>query len=411
MEKKTITTLQAQEICLEDIMPNTGQIEGLPKNPRIIRDQKYRALVQSIEEMPEMMSLRELLVYPHGDKFVIIGGNMRYRALRDLGYITAPCKVLPADTPVEVMRNILLRDNSSYGEWDIEALIKDFTIEELDASAIDLPEVEEQPEEQEANEDNYDVEGNVPEQPKSRLGDIFRLGDHRLICGDSTQTTFLEKLVDGAQVDCITTDPPYNVNYEGSNGKKIENDHMADAAFLEFLTAAFRAGDEVLKPGGAFYIWHADGGINGLNFRQACRNVNWQIRQIVIWNKNSFVLGRQDYQWKHEPCIYGWKDGAAHYFIKRRDLTTVYEDSQSANIDAMSKAELKELVKQLLAPNLPTTVMDENKPLKNEEHPTMKPLKLIGRQIRNSTRPGEVVLDMFGGSGSTMMAAEQLGRK
>lgn len=406
---KPLHTLQAQELSLEYVVPNEGQIEGLPKNPRIIRDAKYRALVKSIQEMPEMMALRELLVYPLADQFIIIGGNMRYRAIKELGYTTAPCKVLPSSTPVQVMRDILLRDNSSYGEWDLDALANDFNLDELNAAAIDLPTIDEPKDDQEAQEDNYNVQANTPEEPRSRLGDMFLLGTHRLICGDSTDWKYVEKLLDGKQVDCLITDPPYNVNYEGSNGKKIENDHMADAAFLDFLTAAFKVGNDALKPGGAFYIWHADS--EGFNFRAACKAVDWKVRETLIWNKNSLVLGRQDYQWKHEPCLYGWKEGAGHYFINRRDLTTVIEDLHSLDLDAMSKADLKDLLKKMLDPEaIPTTIINENKPLRNEEHPTMKPLKLIGRQIRNSTRPGEIVLDLFGGSGSTMMAAEQLGR-
>lgn len=413
MEPKQIEILQAKEINLRYIKRNEGQIEGLPKNPRVIRDAKYKLLLQSIEDMPEMMSLRELIVYPrdtaNGIEYTIIGGNMRYAALQELGYESAPCKILAPNTPVQFMRDVLLRDNSNYGEWDFEALANDFSIEEINAADIDLPPIEEPVEDQEAEEDNYNVSENLPDQPKSKLGDLFQLGEHRLICGDSTKQMFLDKLMDGVQADLIVTDPPYNVNYESADGKKIENDHMADNAFLEFLKAAFTTGNEALKPGGAFYIWHADS--EGYNFRKACREVGWQVRQTLIWNKNALVLGRQDYQWKHEPCLYGWKDGAGHYFINRRDLVTVQEDLQSLDIDSMSKADLKTVLKTIMGGDIPTTIIDEHKPLRSAEHPTMKPLKLIGRQIRNSARPGEVVLDLFGGSGSTMMAAEQLGRK
>lgn len=357
-----------------------------------------------------MLALRELIVFMINDKYVIVGGNMRYRAMKDLGYKTAPCKVLPSDTPLQFLRAVLLRDNSNYGEWDLDSLANDFTIDEITDAAIDLPEIEEPKEEQEAEEDNYNVEQNIPEQPKSRLGDMFRLGSHRLIVGDSTDWKYVEKLIGGEQVDLIVTDPPYNVDYQGSNGKKIENDHMEANAFLEFLTAAFNTGNQALKPGGAFYIWHADS--EGYNFRAACQNVGWKIRQTIIWVKNSIVLGRQDYQWKHEPCLYGFKEGAGHYFINRRDLATVQEDAQSLDVDSMSKADLKDFIKRMLNPEtMPTTIIHEDKPLRNDVHPTMKPLKLIGRQIRNSSRTGETVLDLFGGSGSTMMAAEQLGRR
>lgn len=182
---------------------------------------------------------------------------------------------------------------------------------------------------------------------------------------------------------------------------------MEDSTFQEFLFSAFSVADEHLKPGGAFYIWHA--GVNGYNFKIALKKTGWQLRQILIWNKNAFALGRQDYQWKHEPCLYGWKDGSSHYFVNNRSLTTVIE--KLPEIDSMTKAELKQLVIDILQGEIPSTVINENKPLRNADHPTMKPVPLIGKLIINSSRRGEIVLDMFGGSGTTLIAAEQLGRR
>lgn len=208
------------------------------------------------------------------------------------------------------------------------------------------------------------------------------------------------------------TDPPYNVDYTGGTKDmlKIANDSMPDEKFKTFLTAAFTTANKRLKAGGAFYIWHADS--EGFNFRYAIHEINeWMLKQCLIWNKNTLVLGRQDYQWKHEPCCYGWKSGAAHYFIDRRDFTTVFEDLKSIDINSMKKQELKELCVRLLQTNIPTTVIDERKPSVNAEHPTMKPVRLMGRLISNSSRPGEIVLDTFGGSGTTLIACEQLGRK
>ena len=245
------------------------------------------------------------------------------------------------------------------------------------------------------------------------------MGKHRLICGDSTDAETVSLLVGDSKVDLLLTDPPYNVDYSSKNEalnaadkgnriqKDIANDKMGDTQFQEFLTAAFTNANHHLKQGGAFYIWHV--GTEGLNFKIAVKRVGWDLKQILIWNKNNMVLGRQDYQWKHEPCLYGWKPGAGHYFISRRDLLTVYEE-KDIDIDALTKAEMKDLLKKFLQGSIPTTVIDEDKPLRSEDHPTMKPLKLMGRLIRNSTRPGEIVLDLFGGSGSTLMAAEQLGR-
>lgn len=184
---------------------------------------------------------------------------------------------------------------------------------------------------------------------------------------------------------------------------------MNDADFRRFLIAAFRTADICLKPGGAFYIWHADS--EGYNFRSACRDVGWHVRQALIWNKNALVLGRQDYQWKHEPCLYGWKDGRSHYFTDVRTEPTVLADKEEINPKRMKKDELVRLVETMLEDRISTTVINEDRPTRSEEHPTMKPIRLMGRLIRNSSKPGWTVLDPFGGSGSTLMAAEQLDRR
>lgn len=195
------------------------------------------------------------------------------------------------------------------------------------------------------------------------------------MCGDSTDLASVQKLVGGGYVDLVVTDPPYNVNYEAANGNKIKNDEMSDYQFLQFLCTAFSTLHTVLKDGGAFYIWHADR--EGKNFRTAVEQELGKVRQCLIWNKNSLVLGRQDYQWKHEPCLYGWKEGAPHYFVDDRTQTTIIE---------------------------------EYKPSRNAEHPTMKPVRLLVRLIKNSSKPNEKVIDTFGGSGSTLIACEQLNR-
>ena len=163
-----------------------------------------------------------------------------------------------------------------------------------------------------------------------------------------------------------------------------------------------------MKEGAVFYIWHADS--EGYNFRGACRDAGWKVRQCLIWNKNSFVMGRQDYHWKHEPCLYGWKDGAAHYFIDDRTQATVYED-KGIDLKKMKKDEMQQLLKKLLSDKQSTTVINEDRPSASSMHPTMKPIKLIARLLRNSSRQEELVLDLFGGSGSTLMACEQLNRK
>ena len=418
-KKRNIDPKQLQQsviIPLAQLEPNKGQIEGVPENPRSIDVTKFKKLKASIEENPEMLSLREVLVYPHGDKYVIIGGNMRYRALKELGYKDAVCKVIPQGTTAEQLRAVAIKDNNNFGDWDFDALANLWNAEELDRWGIDLPPMDGEVKEEEAKEDNFNPDS-VTGKAKSKEGDIFKLGRHRLICGDSTDAQVLQILMADQKADLLLTDPPYNVDYSSKNKalnaadkgnrvqKDIANDSMDAQAFKDFLCKAFANANAHLKPGGAFYIWHAD--TEGLNFRLAVREAGWELKQVLVWVKNNFVLGRQDYQWKHEPCLYGWKPGASHYFIARRDLVNITED-EALDLNAMTKQELKDLLTKIM--ELPTTVIYEDKPMRSADHPTMKPLKLMGRLIKNSTRPGEVVLDLFGGSGSTMMAAEQLGR-
>lgn len=418
-KKRNIDPKQLQQsviIPLAQLEPNKGQIEGVPENPRSIDATKFKKLKASIEENPEMLSLREVLVYPHGGKYVIIGGNMRYRALKELGYKDAVCKVIPQGTTAEQLRAVAIKDNNNFGDWDFDALANLWNAEELDRWGIDLPPMDGEVKEDEAKEDNFNPDS-VTGKAKSKEGDIFKLGRHRLICGDSTDAQVLQILMADQKADLLLTDPPYNVDYSSKNKalnaadkgnrvqKDIANDSMDAQAFKDFLCKAFSNANAHLKPGGAFYIWHVD--TEGLNFRLAVREAGWELKQVLVWVKNNFVLGRQDYQWKHEPCLYGWKPGASPYFIARRDLVNITED-EALDLNAMTKQELKDLLTKIM--ELPTTVIYEDKPMRSADHPTMKPLKLMGRLIKNSTRPGEVVLDLFGGSGSTMMAAEQLGR-
>lgn len=302
-EKKAPAIVQSQEMPLKDITPNKGQIPGVPKNPRVIRDQKFRLLKKSIEEDPEMLGLREILLFPYQGKNIIIGGNMRYQALKDLGYTTAIVKILPADFTPEKLRAIVIKDNSGFGEWDWDALSDEWEAAQLIDWGLDVPDLGNVKADEEAEEDDYNPSDDLEKPAKSREGDIYALGRHRLICGDSTDPQIIDILCGSTVVDLYLTDPPYNVNYEGSNGKKIANDNMSDGNFQEFLFDAFSVANEHLKQGGAFYIWHADS--EGYNFRTAAKRVGWTIRQCLIWNKNSLVLGRQDYQWKHEPCLYG----------------------------------------------------------------------------------------------------------
>ena len=217
----------------------------------------------------------------------------------------------------------------------------------------------------------------TPIEPKTKLGDIYILGNHRLMCGDSCSLTDMEKLVNDRQVDMWLTDPPYNVAYEGKtkNALTIQNDSMSNDSFRQFLRDAYVTADTVMKAGAVFYIWHADS--EGYNFRGAAQDAGWKVRQCLIWKKSTMVMGRQDYHWKHEPCLYGWKEGAGHLWATDRKQTTILEF---------------------------------DKPSRNGEHPTMKPVALFEYQMLNNTKGGDIILDSFGGSGTTMLAAEKNGR-
>lgn len=366
---------QSVLLPLSKLRTNNGQIEGLPKNPRVLRDEKYEKLKKSIEENPEMLGLRELLVYPMDDgTFVIIGGNMRYRAMLDLKYKEAPCKIIDAGTPVERLRAYTIKDNNNYGDWDFDMLANEWDLDELNSWGLDLDFTNENS--GEAEEDEYEEPEQLPS--RTQRGDIWQLGNHRLMCGDSCKEEDIHKLMGDEFADLYLTDPPYNVNYEGATKDKlkIQNDSMDDESFRGFLTDAFLSANAVMKGGAAFYIWHAD--LEGFNFRYAVKSVDWQLRETLIWNKNQLVMGRQDYQWKHEPCLYGWKSGAGHAW---------YGDRKQ------------------------TTVINFDKPQRNGEHPTMKPVGLFGYLMQNSSKEGDIILDSFGGSGTTIIASEQLNRR
>ena len=306
-------------------------------------------------------------------------------------------------------KELLLKLNSQYGHMTAESVREFLGDLQIDLSDLALPDgtldlslttKEETKGDDEAPEVDQEAE------PDSKPGQVYQLGPHRLIVGDSTKIEDIEKLKDGAKADLIITDPPYNVDYEGSDGKKIQNDHMADASFLNFLTDAFTAMFRVLKNGGAYYIWHADS--EGYNFRSAVKKAGGIVRQCIIWVKNSLVLGRQDYQWRHEPCLYGWKDGKGHYWEGRRDLSTVFDETRK-DWRKMNKEELLAELKRV-DNEIKTTVIYEDKPARNAEHPTMKPVRLFERLICNSSKEEDIVLDPFAGSGTTIIACAKTGR-
>ena len=349
-----------------------------------------------------------------GDKNIIVEGHGRVMAAEHLGMIAVPCIRLDHLTD-EQRRAYALAHNKTaeLSGWDFSILDEELEkIQEIDMTAFgfDIPEPEEEGE----------IVEDMPPDPtyqRCEPGDVWKCGDHTLICGDATDPETVARLVEGNTIDLLLTDPPYNVDvgsaerpHSSNNGVHILNDKKPFDEFVEFLTGALRNGCGHLKPGGAFYIWYA--GLHHPEFAKSIENIDeFKLHEQLIWVKSHFVMGRNsDYQWMHECCLYGWKTGAAHYFTNSRAEESVIEDKE-VKLSTMKKDELIELCEKLMGRDESTTILRAEKPNAADLHPTVKPQALLTRLIKNSTHPGENVLDLFGGSGSTMIAAEQLGRR
>ena len=399
--------MNIQNMKIKDIIP-------YEKNAK----KHNRQQIENVAESIKRFGFAQPLVVDRNN--VLIIGHCRLLASKLLQIREVPVVRMDELTDEQVKALRLLDNKLNESEWDMDLLSAE--LEEIDLEGFDidweLPEEEPEPE---------IIQDDLPEEVESvcKKGDLWKLGDHRLIVGDSTDAETIKRLMGGKKADLLLTDPPYNVAVNSNDGKPLSveeakrlhrrtdgllvtNDSWKnDADFIQFLVKAFNTALGALKAGGVFYIWYADS--QALNFRLACQQANMTIRENLIWVKSIFAFTRQDYQWQHEPCLYGWKDGASHYFIDRRNLSTVIEDQ--IDIDKMKKEDMKKLLEVLYSEDFPTTIMRAPKPTISKLHPTMKPLKLMAKQIGNSTKRGEAVLDIFGGSGSTMMAAEQLGRR
>ena len=346
------------------------------ENNARINDKAVDVVANSIEEF----GFKQPIIIDKNN--VIIAGHTRQKAAQKLGITKVPC-IVADDLTEEQIKAFRIADNSSaqVAEWDMDKLMKELDTIDYDMSKYGLS--EQMAEIEKIIEENKQVEDDDYEMPEDieiriKAGEVWQLGRHRLMCGDSTRHEDVEKLMDGNLADMVVTDPPYNVAYEGKteDALKIENDSMSSDDFLNFLNSAFSCMYNALKEGGAFYVWFASR--EHINFETALKMNDLKVREELIWVKNSMTLGRQDYQWRHEPCLYGWKEGASHNWYNDRSQTTVLEF---------------------------------NKPNRNDIHPTMKPVDLFAYQIKNSSKQGDLVLDLFGGSGTTLIACEQIGRK
>ena len=353
------------------------QIHPYEKNPRI-NDAAVEAVSKSIKEF----GFNSPIVVDA--QHVIICGHTRLEAAKRLGLATAPVFVATHLKP-EQARAYRIADNKSaeLSEWNLQLLRDELLAIQEDGTdmgnlGFDTNELEELMRGDDpvtAGETDPNDAPAAPEVAESRTGEVYQLGPHRLLCGDSTKEADVAKLMGEDLAALWLTDPPYNVDYHGSSGMTIMNDSMEDAQFRDFLKRAFECAKNHMAAGAPFYIFHADS--EGFNFRGACHDVGLMVRQCLVWKKNSLVLGRQDYQWIHEPCLYGWKEGAAHPWYSDRSQTTV---------------------------------MEFDKPKRNTDHPTQKPIEMLVYLIHNSSKRGDLVMDTFGGSGSTLIACEQTGR-
>ena len=311
----------------------------------------------------------------------VVGGHQRLKVLQDLGETEIECVIVELSEEKEKALNIAL--NKISGEWDTEKLgllIADLQGADFDVSltGFDQSEIDDlfkDSVKDGIHDDDFDVEEELKKPAITKAGDIWTLGRHRLICGDSTKAETYELLMAGKKANMVLTDPPYNVNYQGSDGKKIQNDNMENTAFYQFLYDAFVNIEKNMADDASIYVFHAD--TEGLNFRKAFHDAGFYLSGCCIWKKNSLVLGRSPYQWIHEPCLFGWKQKGKHQWYAGRKETTVWE---------------------------------YDKPKKNGEHPTMKPIALLAYPIMNSSMSNTLILDPFGGSGSTLIACEQSDR-
>ena len=395
--------MNIQKIRIENLKP----ADYNPRKNLKPEDEEYQKIKRSITEFG---CVEPIII---NSDMTVIGGHQRLKVLKELGYEEVECVVLDLDKNKEKALNIAL--NKITGEWDNQKLeellaeLKNLDFD-LDITGFDTDELNEIFNDiLEASEDDFDIDKTLEEieEPITQQGDIWILGKHRLMCGDSTKKEDVMKLMKNKEADMVLTDPPYNVDVQNSKGMKIKNDNMDNESFKELLIKSFKNISETLKLGGAFYIWFASK--EHINFETALSINELKVRQELIWKKNMFILGNQDYQWQHEPCLYGWKDGAAHYFTDDRTQATVIEDKHQ-DFKKMKKEELINLLEEIYADKVSTTIIEENKPTINDLHPTMKPIKLLARFIKNSSRIDECILDLFGGSGSTLIACEQLGR-
>ena len=363
-------TMEIKELPLKELKPAAYN----PRKKLKKGDKEYEKIKQSLLKFGYV---DPIIV---NEDLTVIGGHQRLTVLKDLDYETAKCVIVKLSKEDEKALNIAL--NKITGQWD-DALLADLLLDlqesdfNLDLTGFEPPEIDNilsNIHDKELSEDEFDVEEELKKPTLSRHGDIWQLGKHRVICGDSTKAETYKQLLDDRKANLVVTDPPYNVDVEETAGK-ILNDNMSDGDFYQFLLSMFTQVENHMETDASIYVFHAD--TEGLNFRKAFKDAGFYLSECCIWKKNSLVLGRSPYQWQHEPCLYGWKKKGKHQWFSDRKQTTIWE---------------------------------YDRPKSSKDHPTMKPIQLMAYPIQNSSMRGTIVLDPFLGSGSTLIAADQTGR-
>ena len=363
-------TMEIKELPLKELKPAAYN----PRKKLKKGDKEYEKIKQSLLKFGYV---DPIIV---NEDLTVIGGHQRLTVLKDLDYETAKCVIVKLSKEDEKALNIAL--NKITGQWD-NALLADLLLDlqesdfNLDLTGFEPPEIDNilsNVHDKELSEDEFDVEEELKKPTVSRHGDIWQLGKHRVICGDSTKSETYDQLLGDKKANLVVTDPPYNVDVEETAGK-ILNDNMSDRDFYQFLLSMFTQVENHMEDDASIYVFHAD--TEGLNFRKAFKDAGFYLSGCCIWKKNSLVLGRSPYQWQHEPCLYGWKKKGKHQWFSDRKQTTIWE---------------------------------YDRPKSSKDHPTMKPIQLMAYPIQNSSMRGTIVLDPFLGSGSTLIAADQTGR-
>lgn len=352
---------------------NIAEIKANPKNPRVIKDEKFAKLVKSLNDFPEMLEKRPLVCFTDTDgKLVVLGGNMRLKAAKEIGLKELPV-IIADDWTEEQKAQFLIKDNVGFGEWNWDELQSDWDVAQLSDWGLDIPDFA--IEEKGVQEDDYEIPDEI--ETDIVLGDLFEIGPHRLLCGDSTDSDAVGRLMDGKKADMVFTDPPYNINYGNIKHPKfkqreIENDNMSGSDFKDFCKGFIS--NIVLFNKGCVYMAGPPGPDGRIMFCEADDALHCST--VIIWNKDQFTLGRGKYQNKYEPIWFGWVDSGVSFYGDRKQ----------------------------------TNVWDIPRPKKSEEHPTMKPVELVAKGIEHASRQRDIILDLFGGSGTTMVAAHQMGR-